>query len=171
MTRHTKPDPWQEEYERWKAAGFPEQQPRAPQPRAPQPTAPGAQQPTGASAGQAASPFAKQGTGSGITIAPRTMIVAAVIGLIVIVTIIIGHAIASSNSIAVGDCVVTNPDALTGWDIKKVTCGSNPGSAFEVQQVQSVQDGSDGECGFGLTTFQDDPNNQTYCLTLYSFGG
>ena len=91
--------------------------------------------------------------------------------LSVIVTIIIGHAIASSNSIAVGDCVVTNPDALTGWDIKKVTCGSNPGSAFEVQQVQSVQDGSDGECGFGLTTFQDDPNNQTYCLTLYSFGG
>lgn len=166
MTRHVKPDPYQEEYERWKAAGFPKQQPRTPQPAA------AAAQPSASSfAGPAGSPFAKQGTGSGITVTSRRKIVAAVIAFLIIIAAIIGHVIASSNSIAVGDCVVTNPDVLTGWSIKKVACGSNPGSSFEVQRVEFVQDTSDGECDMGLTTFQDDPNNKTYCLSPYSFGG
>lgn len=166
MARHTKPDPWQEEYERWKAAGFPEQQPRTPQPAA------ASAQPSASSlAGPAGRPLAKQGTGSGFTVASRKKIVAAVIAFLIIVAAIIGHAIASSNSIAVGDCVVTNPDVLTGWSIKKVACGSNPGSSPEVQRVEFVQDTSDGECNVGLTTFQDDPDNKTYCLSYYSFGG
>lgn len=166
MTRHIKPDPWQEEYERWKEAGFPQQQPRTPQPAA------ASAQPSASSfAAPAASPFTKQGTSSGITVTQRKKIVGAVIAVLVIVAAIIGHAIASSDSIAVGDCVVTNPDALTGWSIKKVACDSNPGSSLEIQRVEFVQDTSDGECDIGLTTFQDDPNNKTYCLSPYSFGG
>jgi hypothetical protein len=100
----------------------------------------------------------------------RKMIVSGVILLLVVVAAIIGHAVANGSSIAVGDCVVTNPDPLSGWDIKKVACNSNPGSALEVQKVTSVQSGSTGECGFGFTTFQDQPSDQTYCLTPYSFG-
>jgi len=87
------------------------------------------------------------------------------------VAAIIGHAISSGSSIAVGDCVVTNPNVLTGWDIKKVACSSNPGPALVVQKVLSVQDGSNGQCDYGLTTFQDDPAGKTYCLNDYSFGG
>jgi hypothetical protein len=70
----------------------------------------------------------------------------------------------------VGDCVVTNPNVLTGWDIKKVACNSNPGSSLVVEKVVSVQSGSNGQCDIGLTTFQDDPASKTYCLTGYSFG-
>lgn len=67
--------------------------------------------------------------------------------------------------------MVTNPSVLTGWDIKKVACNSDPGSALVVQKVVSVQNGTDGQCDFGLTTFQDGPANKTYCLNDYSFGG
>lgn len=107
------------------------------------------------------------------TVPSRKLIVAGVILLLVVVSAVIGHAVASGSSIAVGDCVVTNPDPLSGWDIKKVACNSNPGSALEVQKVASVQSGSTGECGFGFTTFQDQPSDQTYCLTPYfsGFGG
>ena len=91
--------------------------------------------------------------------------------VLIIVAAIIGHSISSANSIAVGDCVVTNPNALTGWDIKKVGCNSNPGTALVIQRVVSEQDTSNGQCDYGLTTFQDDPANKTYCLNDYSFGG
>ncbi len=104
------------------------------------------------------------------TVRARKLIVSGVILLLVIVAAIIGHAVTSGSSIAVGDCVVTNPDPLSGWNIQKVACNSNPGSALEVQKVASVQSGSTGECGFGFTTFQDQPSDQTYCLTPYSFG-
>jgi len=104
------------------------------------------------------------------TIPPVKLIIGGVIVLVLIVAAIIGHGIASGSSIAVGDCVVTNPNVLTQWDIKKVACNSNPSSALMVQKVVSVQDGSDGECGFGMTTFQDDPAGKTYCLSDYSFG-
>jgi hypothetical protein len=107
----------------------------------------------------------------GGTIPPRKLIISAVAVMLVIAAAIIGHAISSGSSIAVGDCVVTNPSVLTGWDIKKVACSSNPGTALVVQKVVSVQDGSDGQCGYGLTTFQDDPAGKTYCLNDYSFGG
>jgi len=105
------------------------------------------------------------------TVAPVKLIVGGVVLILVIVAVVVGHAIASSDSIAVGDCVVTNPNVLTGWDIKKVACGSNPGAALMVQRVVSVQDGSNGQCDYGLTTFQDDPANKTYCLNDFSFGG
>ena len=59
---------------------------------------------------------------------------------------------------------------LTGWDIKKVACTSDPGTALAVQKVESVIDGSDGACSLGLTTFQDDPAGKTYCLADFSFG-
>jgi hypothetical protein len=104
------------------------------------------------------------------TIPARKLIVGGVVLLLVIVAAIVGHAIASSSSIAAGDCVVTNPSPLTGWDIKKVACDSNPGPALVVQKVVSVQGGSNGQCDLGLTTFQDDPANQTYCLSDFSSG-
>jgi hypothetical protein len=148
--RQYEPDPWQEDYERQKAAGFPKQVVRAPQP-ASVPTAQTIARPT-------------------VTVPPRKLIVAGVVVLLVIIAAVIGHAVASSNSIAVGDCVVTNPNVLTGWDIKKVACGSNPGAALLVQKVESVQDTSNGQCDLGLTTFQDDPAGKTYCLAGDPFG-
>jgi hypothetical protein len=105
------------------------------------------------------------------TIPPRKLIIGGLVVVLIIIAAVIGHAIASSDSIAVGDCVVTNPNALTGWDIKKVACNSSPGSALVVQKVVSVQNGPNGQCDYGLTTFQDDPANKTYCLNDYSFGG
>lgn len=105
------------------------------------------------------------------TIPPRKLILSGVVVVLVILAAIIGHAISSGSSIAEGDCVVTNPNVLTGWDIKKVACSSNPGTALVVQKVVSVQDGSNGQCDYGLTTFQDDPAGKTYCLNDYSFGG
>ena|SRR5215467_6798953 len=151
MARHQRPDPYQEDYERQKAAGFP-------------PPAPATAQQTPATSPQAAaSPAA--------TVSPRKLIIGGLVVVLVIVAAVIGHAISSSNSIAVGDCVVTNPNVLTGWDIKKVACNSNPGTALVVQKVVSVQDGTNSQCDYGLTTFQDDPAGKTYCLNDYSFGG
>lgn len=158
MTRHRKPDPYQEDYERQKAAGFPQPAPATPW------QAPAAGQQAPATMPQTlARPAA--------SVPPIKLIIGGLVVVLVIVAAIIGHAIASSDSIAVGDCVVTNPNALTGWDIKKVDCNSNPGTALMVQRVVSVQDSSNGQCDFGLTTFQDDPANKTYCLNDYSFGG
>ena len=105
------------------------------------------------------------------TIAPRKLIIGGVIILLIIVAAIIGHAVSSANAISTGDCVVTNPNVLTGWDIKKVACDSNPGSSLIVQKVVSVQNGSGGQCDLGLTTFQDDPSGKTYCLEDYSVDG
>jgi len=107
----------------------------------------------------------------GGTIPARKLILGGVVVVLVIVAAIIGHAISSGSSIAAGDCVVTNPNVLTGWDIKKVGCTSSPGAALVVQKVVSVQDGSNGQCDYGLTTFHDDPADKTYCLNEYSFGG
>jgi hypothetical protein len=145
------PDPWQEDYERQKAAGFPRQAPATSQ-RAPATPQTGAARPA-------------------TSIPQRKLIIGGLVVILIIVAAAVGHAIASSNSIALDDCVVTNPNLLTGWDIKKVACGSNPGTALVVQKVVSVQDGSNGQCDYGLTTFQDDPANKTYCLNDYSFGG
>jgi hypothetical protein len=70
----------------------------------------------------------------------------------------------ASHSYQPTDCVVTNPSVLTGWDIKKVGCNSNPGAGLILQKVVSLQNGSSGQCDLGLTTFQDDPKGETYCL-------
>ncbi|HEX4258553.1 MAG TPA: hypothetical protein VH089_25935 [Streptosporangiaceae bacterium] len=104
-------------------------------------------------------------------VTPQKIIVAGVLAVLVIVAAIIGHAIASSSSIAVGDCVMTNPNVMTGWEIKKTTCGATNGTALDVQKVVSVQSGPDGQCEAGLTTFEDDPAGKTYCLTTDVFGG
>jgi len=104
------------------------------------------------------------------TISSRKAIVAGVVVVLLIVVAIVGHVVGSANAISVGDCVVTNPSALTGWDIKKVGCNSNPGAGLMVQKVVSVQNGSNGQCDLGLTTFQDDPNGKTYCLSGSAFG-
>jgi hypothetical protein len=151
MARHQRPDPYQEDYERQKAAGFPQPAPAT------------AWQTPATTPQAAASPVA--------TVSPRKLIIGGLVVVLVIVAAVIGHGIASSNSIAVGDCVVTNPNVLTGWDIKKVACTSNPGTALVVQKVVSVEDRSGGGCDYGLTTFQDDPAGKTYCLSDYSFGG
>lgn len=107
----------------------------------------------------------------GSSIPARKLIIGAVIAVVLIAAAIIGHAVASGSSIVAGDCVVTNPNVLSGWDIKKVACNSAPGPSLVVQKVQSVQGGSSGQCDPGLTTFQDQPANTTYCLSDYSFGG
>ncbi len=114
-----------------------------------------------------AAPPSRPGSGA----PPRKALVAGVIVILLIIAAIIGHAVASGSSIAVGDCVVTTPSVATGWDIKKVACDSNPGSALMIQKVVSVQSGPNGQCDLGLTTFQDDPANETYCLSTYSLGG
>lgn len=105
----------------------------------------------------------------GSAVAVRKLIIGVVVLGLVIAAAVIGHALVSANSIAVGDCVVTNPNPITGWDIKKVGCGSNPGTAFTVQRVVSVQNGSNGQCDLGLTTFQDQPAGKTYCLNGSAF--
>lgn len=105
------------------------------------------------------------------SVPPIRLVIGSLVVVFIIVAAIVGHAIASGSSIAAGDCVVTNANVLTGWDIKKVACNANPRTALAVQKVVSVQNGSNGECGFPLTTFQDDPAGKTYCLTDYSFGG
>jgi hypothetical protein len=49
-----------------------------------------------------------------------------------------------------------------------VTCPSEVVRALgqiTVQKVESAQNGPSGQCDLGLTTFQDDPNNKTYCLS------
>lgn len=102
---------------------------------------------------------------------PQKIIIAGALAVLVIVAAIIGHAIASGSSIAAGDCVVTNPNVMTGWDIKKTTCGATNGTALDVQKVISVQSGPDGQCEAGQTTFEDDPAGKTYCLTTDVFGG
>jgi hypothetical protein len=101
----------------------------------------------------------------------RRLIATVIVAALLAVAAIIGHALANGSSISVGDCVVTNPNVLTGWDIKKVACNSNPGSSLVVRKVVSVQGSSNDECSPGLTTFQDDPAGKTYCLTDYAFGG
>jgi hypothetical protein len=151
MAPQQQPDPWQQDYERQRAAGFPQQ--------------------AAATAQQAPARPPQAAASAAVSASPRKLIVGGLVVVLVIVAAIIGHAIASSNSIAVGDCVVTNPNPLTGWDIKKVACNSNPGPALLMQKVVSVQAGSNGQCASGLTTFQDDPASQTYCLSDYSFGG
>ncbi|MGH3195838.1 MAG: hypothetical protein ACRD1G_08560 [Acidimicrobiales bacterium] len=104
------------------------------------------------------------------TVPNRKVLVAGAVVVLLIIVAIVGHVVASGNAISVGDCVVTNPSALTGWNIKKVGCNSNPGSGETVQKVVSVQNGSNGQCDLGLMTFQDDPNNKTYCLSDPVFG-
>jgi hypothetical protein len=151
MAGQQEPDPWQQDYERQKAAGFP--------------------QPAPATAQQAPAISRQAAARAPAPVSPRKLIIGGLVVVLVIVAAVIGHAIASSDSIAVGDCVVTNPNPLTGWDIKKVACNSTPGTALAVQKVVSVHDGSNGQCDYGLTTFQDDPASKTYCLNDYSFGG
>lgn len=100
----------------------------------------------------------------------RKVLVAGVIVILLIIVAVVGRMVASASTISVGDCVVTNPSVLTGWDIKKVDCNFNPGSGLILQKVVSVQNGSDGQCEFGLTTFRDDPKGKTYCLEGTLFG-
>jgi len=151
MAGQRRPDPWQQDYERQKATGF--------------------AQPASAVTHQAPTSLPQATARPVASVSPRKFIIGALVVILVIIGAIVGHAIGSSNSIAVGDCVVTNPNLLSGWDIKKVACNSNPGTALVVQKVVSVQDGSSGQCDYGLTTFEDDPANKTYCLNDYSFGG
>jgi hypothetical protein len=123
---------------------------------------------TASPAGTAVPQFHKQTASRALAAVPaRKLIAMGLVALVVIMVVIVGHAVASSDSIAVGDCVVTNPDVLTEWSIKKVACSSTPATDLTVQKVVSVESGSDGECDLGLTTFHDDPADKTYCLNSY----
>ena len=88
-------------------------------------------------------------------IKPKHVIVG-LISVAAIISAIIGHAMASGNAIKAGDCVVTSPNAVTDWDIKKVSCSSPPQA--EYYQVASVLSGSNANCYGGYTTF-----NQRTC--------
>ena len=104
------------------------------------------------------------------SIPARKVLVAGVIVILLIIVAVVGRTVTSASTISIGDCVVTNPSVLTGWDIKKAGCNSNPGTGLILQKVVSVQKGSDGQCELGLTTFQDDPKGKTYCLEDTLFG-
>lgn len=107
---------------------------------------------------------------AGATAPNRKALVAGAVVVLLIIVAIVSHVIASGNAISAGDCVVTNPNALTGWDIKKVACNSDPGPGETLQKVVSVQNGTDGQCDPELTAFEDDPSNKTYCLSGSLFG-
>jgi hypothetical protein len=159
MARQQAPDPYQADYDRWKAAGFPQQEAGTPGSAA---SGTGTETATGTGTGD----FVKTAVARpAATVPPGRLIAAGVVVILVIIAALIGHAVASHDSIAVGDCVVTNPSPLTGWDIKKVSCTATPGTGLMTQRVESVQDTSSGDCGLSLTTFQDDPSGKTYCLS------
>jgi len=103
-----------------------------------------------------------------VTASTKRLIVTGVVVVGLIVAAVIGHAIASGSSIAVGDCVQTSPSVTSGWDIKKVDCNQQFGIGDSVYKVDTVLDGSNQSCTGELagseTTFNDDPANKTYCL-------
>lgn len=97
---------------------------------------------------------------------PRGILVIGIVVVLLIVAAIIGKAIASHDSIAVGDCVQTSPSVTTGWDIKKVDCSQQYNLGSSTYKVDSVLDGSSASCyGSDETTFNDDPAGKTYCLS------
>src|SRR5262245_56801950 len=114
---------------------------------------------------------APPGVLAGRRVSRRRLIAAGVLAALVIIAAVLGHAIVSSDSIMLGDCVVTSPNLASGWDIGKVACSSDPGAGQAIQKVASVQAGANRQCDRGLTTFQDDQAGKTYCLTGSAFGG
>lgn len=99
----------------------------------------------------------------------RRLIVIGIIVAFVIVAAIIGHAVSSSQSIAVGDCVKTTPIGVDNWSISKVACPASPNPLSLTQKVTEVLNGSNANCynGIDATTFNDEPANKTYCLEPY----
>jgi hypothetical protein len=65
---------------------------------------------------------------------------------------------------SVGDCVTVGYAGLSGSDMKKATCGDSPSLGDPVYQVTQVRKGKDGRCP--ETTFSNEPENTTYCLTM-----
>lgn len=91
-----------------------------------------------------------------------------------IIAAIIGHAVAGSESISAGNCVITNPSLTSGWDIQKVGCAAQTSGGQTIDLVVQVLSGSDETCynlGYSGTTFNDQNTNQTYCLQPYSSYG
>jgi hypothetical protein len=65
---------------------------------------------------------------------------------------------------SVGDCVTVEVAGLSGSDMKKADCGDSGSLVDPVYQVTQVQKGKDGRCP--QTTFANEPENTTYCLTM-----
>ena len=83
----------------------------------------------------------------------------------VILLAIIGHTI-GGGGIKAGDCVTTFTDPLNdNSHIFKASCSNPPAGYYKVLQVQ---DGTNGYCAIGDTTFQDDPADKIYCLEAMS---
>lgn len=78
---------------------------------------------------------------------------------------VIGHVI-GGGGIKVGDCVTTITNPLDdNSHIFEASCSNPPASYYKVLQVEN---GTDGYCAVGDTTFQDDPAGKTYCLETIS---
>ena len=78
---------------------------------------------------------------------------------------IVGHAI-GGGGIKAGDCVTTFTNPLNNNShIFEASCSNPPANYYKVLQVQ---DGANGYCAIGDTTFQDDPADRTYCLESMS---
>ena len=93
----------------------------------------------------------------------RVGIVGAAVALLLLA--IIGHAI-GGGGIKAGDCVTTFTDPLNdNSHIFEASCSNPPASYYKVLQVQ---DGTNGYCAIGDTTFQDDPADKIYCLESMS---
>jgi hypothetical protein len=100
---------------------------------------------------------------SSIPLRYRVGIVGAAVALLLLA--IIGHAI-GGGGIKAGDCVTTFTDPLNdNSHIFEASCSNPPASYYKVLQVQ---DGTNGYCAIGDTTFQDDPADKIYCLESMS---
>ena len=73
---------------------------------------------------------------------------------------------------AVGDCVHVRFAGLSGSEMDRTDCTSDPVTAFNgdpVYRVARVEDGKGASCpagGFGDVTFSNEPENRTYCLVI-----
>jgi hypothetical protein len=96
---------------------------------------------------------------SSIPLRYRIGVIGAALALILFA--IIGH-VTGGGGVKVGDCVttITNP-FNDNSHIFEASCSNPPASYYKVLQVQN---GADGYCAVGDTTFQDDPADKTYCL-------
>jgi hypothetical protein len=106
----------------------------------------------------------------------RLVVAFVVAALVVMVSFVIRnpdflHRI-SGGGYAVGDCVRVRVAGLSGSEMDKADCTSDPAEQFSgdpVYRVARVEDGKDASCpvsGFGGVTFSNEPEDRTYCLVI-----
>jgi len=105
--------------------------------------------------------------------------------LVVVVAVLLVCAMVAVNSgilqritgskYKVGDCVTVRASVLHGSDLDRAECNPNKfsGNPMDiVYRVDAVKPGKNASCpgGYDRITFSDEPENTTYCLTMYKFG-